>query len=184
MTLIATYWPGHESAFDTWSLGARLFALAAVLGAIFLVTGLAKKLNARGGPNSPERREAIRLGIFVSDVERDLPQFSRGNQSCELIRGSCARYTLPRRGEGTRSPWSLLQRTEKEGAQLSNGYLLRGEVSDSLRGVLTKLATEFSEEYFEFEGTTTDVSVYWEEYGGAAGVRRVYEVLQSLADAG
>ncbi len=128
-----------------------------------------------------ERNEAIRLGITVSDVERDLPQFTRGNQSCQLVRGSCVRYSLPRYSEGTRSAWSLVQRTERDGAQLPHGYLLQGEVSDSLRKILTNLATEFSEEYFEFEGTTTDVAVYLEEWGGASQVRHIHQVLQSLA---
>jgi len=134
-----------------------------------------------GAGRESEREEAIRLGIAVSDVERDLPQFTRGNLSCQLVRGSCVRYSLPRHGEGERTAWSLLQRTEQDGAQLPNGYLVQGNASDDLREVLTKLATEFSEEYYEFEGTPTEVSVYWEEYGGNAGVQRVHEVLQSLA---
>ncbi len=134
-----------------------------------------------GGRHKSEREEAVRLGIGVSDVERGLPEFSRGNQSCKLVRGSCARYSFPRYGEGTRATWSLLQRTERDGAQLPNGYLLQGDVSDRLRQALTALATEFSEEYYEFEGTTTEVSVYWEEYGGAAQVRRIHKILQRLA---
>jgi len=133
------------------------------------------------GGHKAERKEALRLGITVSDVERQLPEFSHGNRSCRLIRGSCARYSLPRYGEGTRSGWSLLQRTERDGAQLPNGYLLQGEVSDALRKRLTKLATEFSEDYFEFEGTASDVAVYWEEWGGASQVRHMHQVLQSLA---
>ena len=134
-----------------------------------------------GGRHKSEREEAVRLGITVNDVERDLPQFGRGNRSCKLVRGSCVRYSLPRYGEGPRSTWSLLQRTERDGAQLPNGYLLQGDISDGLRQALTKLANEFSEEYYEFEGTPTDVSVYWEEYGGAAQVRHIHQVLHSLA---
>jgi len=181
MIIFGTYWPGHESAFQSWSAGARVFVVVAVLGAIAIIVGLARKLISSGGSDSSERREAIRLGISVSDAERDLPQFGRGNQSCKLMRGSCRKYSVPRYGEGVRTPWSLLQRTKREGAQLPNDYLLQGEVSDNLRQLLTKLAAEFSEEYYEFEGTTTDVSVYWEEYGGVAGVQRVYDVLQRLA---
>lgn len=180
MIIIATYWPGHQSAFDTWSTGARVLYVVAVLGAIALVVRLANRLQ-RGNSNGSERKEALRLGIAVSDVERDMPQFTQGNQSCELVRGSCARYSLPRQGGGTRSIWSLLQRTRRDGAQLANGYLLQGEVSDALRQDLTKLATEFSEDYFEFEGTTTDVGVYWEERGGASQVQQLHEILQRLA---
>ena len=125
------------------------------------------------------REEAARLGITVGDVERDLPYFSRGTGSCQLVRGSCVRYSLPR--HGGHAAWSLLQRTERDGAQLPNDYLLQGEAPDALRQALTKLATEFSEEYFEFEGTTTDVAVYWEEWGGASRVQQIQQVLQSLA---
>ena len=128
-----------------------------------------------------EREEASRLGMTVSNVERGLPEFSRGNRSCELIRGLCARYSLPRSGESTRAGWSLLQRTKREGAQLPNYYLLQGEVSDSLRQALTKVAEEFSEDYFEFEGTLTEVAVYWEEWGGASRVQDIHRILQSLA---
>ena len=134
-----------------------------------------------GGRRQSERDQAVRLGIFVSDVERDLPHFTWDAQSCQLVRGSCARYSLPRHSEGARSAWSLLQRTKREGAQLPNDYLLREDVSEGLRKILTKLATEYSEEYYEFEGTPTDVSVYWAEYGGADQVQRLHEVLQSLA---
>lgn len=134
-----------------------------------------------GGGCKTEREEAVQLGIAVSEVERDLPYFTRDAQSCQLGRGSCVRYSLPCSGGGTHSAWALLQRTERDGAQLPNGYLLQGEVSDALRQVLTKLATEFSEEYFEFEGTTTDVAVYWEEWGGASQVQRIHQVLQTLA---
>ena len=134
-----------------------------------------------GGRHKAERDEAARLGITVSNVERDLPEFTRGNLSCKLVRGLCVKYSLPRYGEGKRSIWSLLQRTERDGAQLPNGYLLQGEVSENLRRALQNVAAEFSEEYYEFEGTATEVSVYWEEYGGAAQVRNIHKVLRRLA---
>ena len=134
-----------------------------------------------GGGRQAMRDEALRLGISVSDIERDMPQFTRGNLSCELVRGSCTRYSLPRHGAGPHPDWLLLQRTEPQGAQLPNGYLLQGNVPDALRQVLTKLATEIFEEYFEFEGTATDVSVYWEEWGGVDEVQHMHEILQSLA---
>ena len=66
MIVIGTYWPGHESAFSSWSLGARIFALVAVLGAIAFVVRLAKRLPVRSS-NGSERDEANRLGITVSD---------------------------------------------------------------------------------------------------------------------
>lgn len=154
-------------------------AMAAFIYVFKRVGGRAEKVTA-GRKHRVEREEANRLGITVKDVERDLPEFSRRNRSCELIRGTCARYSLPRHG-GARNSWSLLQRTKNEGAQLPNYYLLQGEVSDALRQTLTKLATEFSEEYFEFEGTPTEVAVYWEEWGGAEQVKEIHRILGNLA---
>lgn len=169
----------HPGAFWFWVI------IALLLGGFFIFSGIT---NGKVWTRSPrrgrkrERDEAAKLGITVTDVERDLPEFSRGNRTCQLVRGSSARYSLPRQGEGTRSGWSLLQRTEHEGAQLPNGYLLQGEVSDALREFLTRMATKFSEEYFEFEGTATDVAVYWEEWGGASEVRHMHRILKSLAE--
>lgn len=154
-------------------------AIAAFIYVFKRVGGRPEKVTA-GQRHRAEREEANRLGITVSDVERDLPEFSHGNRSCELVRGTCARYSLPRHG-GARNSWSLLQRTKNEGAQLPDDYLLQGEVSDALRQALTKLATEFSEEYFEFEGTPTEVAVYWEEWGRAEQVKEIHRVLESLA---
>lgn len=153
------------------------------LGGVFVYLGAARPgaRKSSGNKHKAARKEALRLGMTVSDVERNLPEFSRGNRSCRLVPGSSARYALPRHGEGARAVWSLLQRTQHEGAQLPNGYLLEGNVSDPLREALTKLAAEFSEDYFEFEGTTTDVAVYWEEWGGASQVRHMHQVLQGLA---
>jgi len=181
--LIARYWMG----WPIW--GATLFAIPCSFVGLIIYDALLPRRRSRGGDESEvfgagfksEREKAVRLGIAVSDVERDLPQFTRNNRSCKLVRGSCVKYSLPRHGGGVRSAWSLLQRTKRDGAQLQNGYLLQGDVSDGLRQVLTKLATEFSEEYYEFEGTTTDVAVFWEEYGGADQVQRIHQVLQSLA---
>jgi hypothetical protein len=134
-----------------------------------------------GGGRQAMREEAARLGITVSEVERDLPEFTRGNQSCQLVRGSCVRYSLPRQGGGACATWSLVQRAERDGAQFPNGYLLQGEASDALRKVLTELATEISEEFFEFEGTTTEVAVYWEEWGGVSEVQHMHQILQRQA---
>lgn len=145
------------------------------------MTRIAKHSLPEGGADCAEHKEATRLGLSVSDVERELPRFGSGNRSVKLVRGSCARYSLPRSDKGARSQWSLLQRTKHEGAQLPNGYLLQGEVSDDLRRDLTKLATELSEDYAEFEGTATEVSLYWEEWGGAARVQHFNHILKRLA---
>jgi hypothetical protein len=44
------------------------------------------------------------------------------------------------------------------------------------------VATDFPEEYFEFEGTLSEVAVFWEEWGGAARVQQLNQVLRSLAE--
>jgi hypothetical protein len=169
-----------QSAFSSWSIEAKVFTVIALLAAIAFLNLLAKKLfTAR--PDSPERKEALRLGITVKDVERDLPEFTRGNRSCRLVRGTCVQYSLPRAPQNSPTAWSILQRTIADGAQLPNGYLLRGDVSEPLRQTLSSLAMEFSEDLYEFEGTSDDVSLFWEEYGGAPHVRHLHGVLKKLA---
>jgi hypothetical protein len=46
---------------------------------------------------------------------------------------------------------------------------------------LKQLAENFSEEYFEFEGTSSEVAIYWEEWGGPEKARSLYQVLSRLA---
>jgi hypothetical protein len=79
--------------------------------------------------------------------------------------------------------WSLLQRSKELGATLPNEYLLTqtGRLPATFEEELRKVAEEFAEELFEFEGTATDVAVYWEEWGGPTKVRALHEVLNRLA---
>ena len=79
--------------------------------------------------------------------------------------------------------WELLQRTKALGAALPNNYLLKssGPLSDALTRELTTIAQDFNEEYFEFEGTSSEVAAYWEEWGGPDRVRSLHEVLKRLA---
>jgi hypothetical protein len=43
------------------------------------------------------------------------------------------------------------------------------------------VAEEYSDELFEFEGTASEVAVYWSEWGGAEKVRRLHYHLERLA---
>jgi hypothetical protein len=45
---------------------------------------------------------------------------------------------------------------------------------------LRKVAEAISEELFEFEGTSDDVAVYWEECGGPEKVQELYGYLERL----
>lgn len=126
------------------------------------------------------REEAIRLGITVTEINREVPIFAHGNKLTSLKPYDCVAYSLPRTG-GTE--WKLLQRDEAHGAQLPSGYLLEG--SHTTTKTLEKfkpIAEKYSEEYFEFEGTKTHVFVYWEEWGGAKMAQEIYDLLQNLKD--
>ena len=134
-----------------------------------------------GGGNNKTREEAQRLGISVADTQRDLPQFSHDMKSVELYTGNCVSYSIPRRGGQT--SWQLLQRTKALGATMPNDYLLQssGALPDALTSALRSIAEQYSEEYFEFEGNPTTVSVFWEEWGGPKQAQDLHARLVKLA---
>jgi hypothetical protein len=129
-----------------------------------------------------ERREALRLGIAVVEVTRDIPLFSRDGTRVIFRPYRCVRYSLPRREPKGRT-WTLVQRTKALGATLANDYLLTssGTLPGGLQEQLNKVAADYSEELFEFEATPTEVAVYWSEWGGADKVRRLHYHLERLA---
>jgi hypothetical protein len=136
-----------------------------------------------GFDSKAERKEAQRLGISVSETTRDLPHFSRYGNEITLKPGQCVRYAVSRQAQKPTPMWSLLQRSKELGATLPNEYLLTqtGRLPDAFEEGLRKVAEEFAEELFEFEGTATDVAVYWQEWGGPTKVRALHEVLSRLA---
>lgn len=142
--------------------------------------GLLSTLFGRG--RGSERREAERLRITVAEVTRDIPLFSQDGKKVIFRPYRCVRYSLPRR-ERTGRTWALLQRTKALGATLSNDYLLTasGALPAGLEEQLGKVAEDYPEELFEFEGTATEVAVYWSEWGGADKVRRLHYHLERLA---
>ena len=134
------------------------------------------------GSRKSEREEAKRLGITVAGVTRELPTFSRDGKSVTLVSDRCIRYAIPRRSH--QGPlWSLVQRTRAMGATFPNDYLLTASASlpGGLEEQLRKIAEEYSEELFEFEGTAKDVAVYWAEWGGPEKVRSLHAHLDRLA---
>jgi hypothetical protein len=129
-----------------------------------------------------ERREALRLGIAVAEVTRDIPAFSGDGSKMIFEPYRCVRYSLPRRERKGRT-WTLVQRTRSLGANLPNDYLLTasGPLAAGLEEKLRKVAEDYATELFEFEGTATEVAVYWTEWGGADKVRRLHYHLERLA---
>ena len=66
---------------------------------------------------------------------------------------------------------------------MPNDYLLTadGPLPFGLSTLLHEVAEEHSEELFEFEGTATEVAVFWEEWGGVEKVRALNVHLDRLA---
>ena len=141
--------------------------------------GLISKLF--GSRRAKLRDEAARLGISVSSVERDRPYFSLDMKSVELKRGAVARYSLPRKNSAP--AWELLQRTEADGATFPNNYLLKSneDCPEALTNELRIQAEEHDEDFYEFEGTSSDVAVYWEEWGGADKAKAIHRILVRLS---
>lgn len=139
--------------------------------------------NLFSSDSAKTREEATRLGILIKEVERDCPVFSRDMESLRLERGTAVRYSVPRTNADRSTTWELLQRTKALGAALPNNYLLKssGPLSEPLTRELTTVAQDFDEEYFEFEGTSSEVAVYWEEWGGPDKVQSLHQVLKRLA---
>jgi hypothetical protein len=129
-----------------------------------------------------ERREAGRLGLHALELDREIPLFSRDGARMIFAPYRCVRYSLPRR-DRSGPTWTLVQRTRLLGANLPNDFLLTasGPLRAGLEEQLRKVASECSEELFEFEGQSSEVAVYWTEWGGVEKVRRLHYHLERLA---
>lgn len=137
------------------------------------------------GPKASPTDEAIKRGITVTDVERDIPHFSRNNADVTLEHGTCTRYSIARQGNAP-ATWTMLQRTDID-ANVPQTYAIgyyvltvSGTLPAGMFDVLQELAAEFPEDFFEFEGTATEVAVFWDEFS-AEEVQRLHDVLQRLA---
>jgi hypothetical protein len=140
-----------------------------------------------GSRKAAARAEAIRLGIAIDEIERDCPFFLDYNNGTVKIEADwCIKYSVKRQLGRVPPEWSFLQRTQKQGAQYPHGWLfvsVHGAPPASLESVLRKIAHEWNGEFLEFEGTSAEVSAFWEEWGGAKIVLKIYGYLQELARA-
>jgi hypothetical protein len=148
--------------------------------------GFFSKLKSRG--KTATREAALRKRITVANVERELPIFAFRNPN-KILRTEvcpCVKYSLSRRSGAEPTNWQFLQRTTKDGAQYPNGWLFQAQQapSNELHRVLEKIATEWNGELLEFEGTESEVSAYWEEWGGPELVEIINQYLLSLTEAG
>lgn len=144
--------------------------------------GILSRIFGRGGDAGSE---ALRRGVTVSRVERELPIF-RGNNTLEsLTRGECVRYSIPRSGGRSPSQWSFLQRGKGTDGYPNGWQFLSdaGPPSTGLKEILMKIAVEWTEEFLEFDADPNRVSAYWEEWGGEKQAAKVIGYLENLARA-
>ena len=75
-------------------------------------------------------------------------------------------------------------RTKKDGAQFPHGFLFRGEAGDpppEMRELLTRIARDSDQEYLEFEATPSEISAFWDAWGGMKQFHRIHRFMQGLA---
>ena len=130
------------------------------------------------------RAEALRRGIEVVEVQRDAPVFHRFSTRFEhLERLSTVCYSVPRTRPGLPRRWSFLQRDKATGAQYPHGWMyssLDGPPPEALQAVLAAIATDWTEEYLEFEADDGAVKAFWEEWGGVELVATIDNWLRQL----
>ena len=140
-----------------------------------------------GSGTKEARTEALRRGVLVEAVEREIPIFHRHSiRFSHLERAECIRYSMPRQDPGRPNRWSFLQRDTASGAQYENGWRFEspeGPPGAFLEGVLIRIANEWSEEYLEFEADSTSVHAYWNEFGGSETAGLIVDWLEALAGA-
>jgi len=133
------------------------------------------------------RSEALRRGVRVEALERDVPIYqSHSSRFSHVERRECIRYSVPRQDSGRPNRWSFLQRDAASGAQYDNGWRFEspeGPPGAFLEDVLTRIARKWSEEYLEFEADSTSVHAYWAEWGGSETAGVIVEWLEALAGA-
>jgi hypothetical protein len=127
----------------------------------------------------------LQSGVRVAEVERDLPFASSRGKQLTIRRGRSTRYSIPRLGSDAPADWAFLMRTKKDGAQYPNGFLFRasgGEPPKAMSELLTGIARDSDQEYLEFEASPSEVSAFWDAWGGTKQFDRVHRFMQRLAE--
>jgi hypothetical protein len=158
-------------------LGVAL--VAAMGGAMHLGVWINRRRN-----EASIRDYAPQLGVRVEEVERDLPFTAPRSRQVTLQRGRCARYSIPRLGSEAPPEWAFLMRTKKEGAQYPHGFLFQsvgGEPPKAMTELLTAIARASDQEYLEFEASASQISAYWDAWGGTKQFDRVHGFMKRLA---
>jgi hypothetical protein len=172
---VAGVWlvPGAASTYAFYGIFVGLFC------AFLLWMSRGVKKQSEGA-----RQKALLVGLQVEEVTRDLPHVASRDKSVTLKPGTTTRYSLKRRVGASPKMWAFLMRSVADGAQYPNGWLFRsadGSPSDSMKVILTDIATNVDEEYLEFEGSPERVSAFWDEWGGEEQVEKVNSWLEGLA---
>jgi hypothetical protein len=157
--------------------GAAL--VAATGGGMHLAVYLGRK-RAEGSI----RDYVLQLGVRVDEVERELPFTDRSSRHVTLRKGRSTRYTIPRLGAAAPAEWAFLMRTKKDGAQFPHGFLFRsaaGEAPAAMAEIFTRIARSSDQDYLEFEASPSEVSAYWDAWGGKKQFDRIHGFLQGLA---
>ena len=133
------------------------------------------------------RAEALRRGVLVEALGREVPIYhSHSSGFSHLERQECIRYSVARHASEPPTRWSFLQRDKVNGAQYENGWLFKsaeGQPAAGLEAVLIGIASEWTEEYLEFEADPTSVHAYWGEWGGAETAGVIINWLHALGGA-
>ena len=154
-------------------------AAAGMAGLFHLGTFISRKRNAASIHDYVQEK-----GVRVEEVERDLPFTSSRGQHQEIRRGRTTQYSIPRLGSSAPEHWEFLMRTKKDGAQYPQGFLFRsegGEPPAEMAELLRRIAKASDQEYLEFEANASEVSAYWDAWGGTKQFDRVHDLMQRLA---
>jgi hypothetical protein len=177
---------------DTNSILSMLFIALLLTFAFFVLPRMLNKLGNQKGT----REEAIKLGLRVEEVQEGAPTFSSFAEPIKPARNErICRYSLNRSGTSP-AQWSILPRLVMEGVEYPENWLRYegvryppeiwflvikdGSLSDGLTNFVKQLASVWTEEYLEFEGTPTEVRAYWHEWGGPGQAKLIYEYLKIL----
>jgi energy-coupling factor transporter transmembrane protein EcfT len=130
------------------------------------------------------RRYAVKQGLAVTEVERDMPCAAKGAKTAALAATSMAKYAFPRKPVGKPADWSFLRRTQGSGVAYDHGWLFtcaEGQPSEAMAATLRAISAHARDECLEFEAAGTEVCAYWKEWGGAEHAEDIHLWLQELA---